>query len=111
MYVLAALADPVRREIVELLATGEMGAGEIAERFPVTRPAVSRHLRVLREAKLVAEQPHPDDARVRVYQLNPEPFSDLHHWLDEIESFWTDQLQAFKRHAESTRGMKRRRGR
>ena len=66
VLVLAALADPVRREIVELLAAGEAGAGEIAERFPVTRPAVSRHLRVLREAGLVTSEVR---AQRRVYRL------------------------------------------
>ena len=79
MLVLAALADPVRREIVELLATGERGAGEIAERFPVTRPAISRHLRVLREAGLVTSEV---DAQRRVYRLERAPLARLDAWLD-----------------------------
>lgn len=81
MRVLAALADPVRREIVELLAAGEMGAGEIAARFPVSRPAVSRHLRVLREAGLVADEVR---AQRRVYRLQRAPLAALDAWLDRF---------------------------
>jgi DNA-binding transcriptional ArsR family regulator len=79
--VLAALADPVRRQIVELLATGEVGAGEIAARFPVSRPAVSRHLRVLREAGLVASEVR---AQRRVYRLERAPLAQLDAWLDRF---------------------------
>lgn len=81
VHVLAALADPVRREIVELLATGELGAGEIAERFPVTRPAISRHLRVLREAGLVASEVR---AQRRVYRLERASLAELDAWLDRF---------------------------
>ncbi len=81
MLVLAALADPVRREIVELLADGELGAGEIAARFPVSRPAVSRHLRVLREAGLVASEVR---AQRRVYRLERGPLAQLDAWLDRF---------------------------
>ena len=81
VHVLAALADPVRREIVELLATGERGAGEIAERFPVTRPAISRHLRVLREAGLVASEVR---AQRRVYRLERASLAELDAWLDRF---------------------------
>ncbi len=77
----AALADPVRREIVELLADGELGAGEIAARFPVSRPAVSRHLRVLREAGLVASEVR---AQRRVYRLERGPLAQLDAWLDRF---------------------------
>lgn len=81
MHVLDALADPVRRQIVELLAAGEMGAGEIAGRFPVSRPAISRHLRVLREAGLVAGEVR---AQRRVYRLNRAPLVQLDAWLDRF---------------------------
>ncbi len=81
MSVLAALADPVRREIVELLAAGEMGAGEIAARFPVSRPAISRHLRVLREAGLVTDEVR---AQRRVYRLERAPLALLDGWLDRF---------------------------
>ena len=81
VLVLAALADPVRRAIVELLADGEVGAGEIAARFPVTRPAVSRHLRVLREAGLVRSDVQ---AQRRVYRLDRAPLAELDAWLDRF---------------------------
>ena len=81
MLVLAALADPVRREIVEVLAAGEAGAGEIAARFPVTRPAVSRHLRVLREAGLVTSEVR---AQRRVYRLERAPLAELDAWLERF---------------------------
>ena len=81
MLVLAVLADPVRREIVELLAAGEAGAGEIAERFPVTRPAISRHLRVLREAGLVTSEVR---AQRRVYRLDRGPLAELDAWLERF---------------------------
>ena len=71
----------MRREIVELLAAGEMGAGEIAERFPVTRPAISRHLRVLREAGLVTSEVR---AQRRVYRLERAPLAELDAWLDRF---------------------------
>jgi DNA-binding transcriptional ArsR family regulator len=75
---LAVLADPVRREIVELLADGAVTAGEIAERFPVSRPAVSRHLRVLREAGLVESEVR---GQRRVYSLRREGLAPLEEWL------------------------------
>lgn len=81
MLVLAALADPVRREIVELLAAGEATAGGIADRFPVSRPAVSRHLRVLREAGLVTAV---ERGRERVYVLERAPLDELHRWLERV---------------------------
>lgn len=81
MLVLAVLADPVRREIVELLAAGEAGAGEIADRFPVTRPAISRHLRVLREAGLVTSEVR---AQRRVYRLDRGPLAELDAWLERF---------------------------
>ena len=66
----------------------------------MTRPAMSRHLRVLRKSGLVRESELDHDARVRVYQLEPQRFAELRVWLDEVESFWGEQLDAFKRHAE-----------
>lgn len=81
MPVFAALADPVRREIVELLAVGESGAGEIAARFAISRPAVSRHLRVLREADLVRSEVR---GQHRVYTLDRTPLAALDQWLDRF---------------------------
>jgi DNA-binding transcriptional ArsR family regulator len=97
---LAALADPTRRAVVDLLRTRPMRAGELARAFRVSPPAMSRHLRVLRRRGLVEEERMDDDARVRVYRLRPERFRDLQAWLREVESFWTDQLGAFKTFAE-----------
>jgi DNA-binding transcriptional ArsR family regulator len=101
---LAALADPTRRKVVDLLRTRPRRAGELARAFRVSPPAMSRHLRVLRTRGLIEEEHQDDDARVRVYRLRPEAFRDLHSWLEEVESFWTDQLSAFREHTERTRG-------
>lgn len=104
---LAALADPTRRRVVELLRDRPRRAGELARAGGVSAPAMSRHLRVLRRGGLVEEQRQEDDARVRVYRLRPEPFRALGSWLEEVENFWTDSLGSFKAHAERTRGGKR----
>ncbi|HMJ12829.1 MAG TPA: metalloregulator ArsR/SmtB family transcription factor [Polyangiaceae bacterium] len=105
---LAALADPTRRRVVDLLRKRSCRPSEIAARLAMTRPAMSRHLRVLRRAGLVHEQIQQEDARSRVYSLREQPFSELREWLTEVEAFWTDQLGAFKRHAErATRKRKR----
>lgn len=80
-----ALADPVRREIVEMLADGEVGAGEIAARFPVSRPAISRHLRVLREAGLVHSEVR---GQHRVYRLDRGPLADLDTWLERFRPLY-----------------------
>lgn len=97
---LAALADPHRRRVVELLRQRPRRAGELAEAAGLTPPAMSRHLRILRRSGLV-EETHPDfDARVRVYQLRPEPMLQLMRWLEETERLWSEQLGAFKAHLE-----------
>jgi DNA-binding MarR family transcriptional regulator len=85
---------------VELLRRQPRRAGELADAFGVSAPAMSRHLRVLRTRGLVEEERHDRDARCRVYRLRPEPFRDLASWLEEVEAFWSDQLGAFKKHAE-----------
>ena len=104
-----ALADPTRRAVIGLLREQPRRSGELAAALSLSRPAMSRHLRVLRRARLVSERILEDDARGRVYELMPEPFGTLRGWLDEVESFWEDQLGAFKAHAE--RSTKSRRGR
>ena len=93
---LPALADPTRRRIVEMLGSSPRTAGEIHEAFPIAAPAVSRHLRVLREAGLIAERAVPGDRRVRLYALAPEPLAELSGWLDEIGRGWQAQLDSFK---------------
>lgn len=104
---LAALAEPTRRGVVDLLRQRPRRASEIASALRATRPAMSRHLRVLRKAGLVREETLEDDARARVYHLERAPFVELSSWLTEVEAFWGDQLQAFKAHAE--RGARKKR--
>ena len=91
MDALAALADPTRRELVELLAAGELAAGELADRFPVSRPAVSRHLRVLRQAGLVRARV---DGKRRLYALDPLPLRELDDWLEPYRDLWAQRLDA-----------------
>jgi DNA-binding transcriptional ArsR family regulator len=88
---LAALADPVRRELVGLLARGEVAAGELADRFPVSRPAISRHLRVLREAGLVTVRA---EGKRRLYALDPRPLRELDDWLEPYRDLWAQRLDA-----------------
>lgn len=98
---LSALADPHRRQVVELLRQGPRPAGELARALGLSAPAMSRHLKTLRESGLVADS-HPGfDARVRIYALRHEPMSELMTWLQESEALWSDQLQAFKAHLEA----------
>jgi DNA-binding transcriptional ArsR family regulator len=94
---LSALADPTRREVVDLLRERPRRAGELAERAGTSAPAMSRHLRVLRSTGLVEAGLAEDDGRARVYRLRPERLREVQRWLD---SFWGGQLDAFKAHAE-----------
>lgn len=96
----AALADPTRLSIVSLLRRRPLRSGDLAQALDMNPPAVSKHLRILRDAGLVQEESPADDLRARVYQLRREPFSELRDWLDELELFWSAQLAAFKAHAE-----------
>jgi len=97
---LAALADPVRRRGVELLAERPRRAGELAAELGVSPAVMSRHLRVLRDAQLVDEE-HPQfDARVRIFSLRPQPMDALKAWLADAETGWSEQLAAFKAHVE-----------
>jgi DNA-binding transcriptional ArsR family regulator len=88
---LEALGDPTRRRIVELLAERDLSAGEIASQFHVSRPAVSRHLRVLRESGLVRAR---GEAQRRVYSLDPEPLAEVDAWLARYRGFWVNRLDA-----------------
>jgi len=94
---LAALSDPTRRELVEALGRGPTRAGDLADRFPISRPAVSRHLRVLREAGLVDAE---EKGRERVYYLVPRGREEVKRYMDEASRLWDDALEAFKRYAE-----------
>jgi DNA-binding transcriptional ArsR family regulator len=98
---LAALADPQRRRVVDLLRQSPRAAGDLARELEVTAPAMSRALRALREAGLVSESHPPHDARVRIYELRPTPMAELRAWLEETEALWADQLLAFKAHLEA----------
>ena len=86
---LAALADPTRRRIVEMLAQRELSAGEIAGRFDVSAPAISQHLKVLRAAQLVRVRV---DAQRRIYELEPDGFNELDKWLGNIRQSWRGRL-------------------
>jgi DNA-binding transcriptional ArsR family regulator len=97
---LAALADPTRRAVVDLLRQRAHRAGELAEALALSPPALSRHLRVLKRSGLVADDEPEHDARVRLYRLRPERFAPLNDWIGSITALWTDQLAAFKAHAE-----------
>lgn len=100
----AALADPTRRSVIELLRDQPRRAGELASSLGMSNPAMSRHLRVLRQSGLVEEEHPSEDARVRMYRLRQEQFQALQRWLDDVHAFWSGELAAFKDHAERTRG-------
>jgi DNA-binding transcriptional ArsR family regulator len=100
---LAALADPTRRRVVELLAGKPMTAGEIHAAFPIANPAVSRHLRVLREVGVITELP-VSDRRVRLYTLRPEALRPLSAWVEEVSRGWQSQLDSFKDYVATRSG-------
>ena len=105
---LAALADPTRRAIVERLRSKPQRPSEVAEALSMSRPAMSRHLRVLRRAGLIAQEALEEDARARLIQLRTEPLSRLRVWVEDVEAMWNDQLQSFKAHAEQVHRRHRR---
>lgn len=100
MSVFEAIADPTRRQIVELVSHGEMPAGDIASVFDVSRPAISRHLRVLREAGLLVSR---GDGQRRVYRLEPAALDELDDWLRQTRSFWAGRLDALEEHLQQRR--------
>lgn len=93
-----ALADPTRRAVLDLLRQGRLPAGRIAQAFPISRPAVSKHLRMLRRARLVQER---REGRNRFYELNPGPLQAVDHWLSQYRSFWQSRLANLKALVES----------
>ena len=99
-----ALADPTRRGVIDLLRKQPRRAGDLADQLGMSRPAMSRHLKVLRTSGLIEPAGDDADMRARVYRLRPEPFSALRTWLDDVEQFWSGQLAAFKAHAEAHAG-------
>jgi DNA-binding transcriptional ArsR family regulator len=99
-----ALADPTRRRVVELLQHGPRRASDIAVGVGMSRPGMSRHLKVLRDRGLVDVEMLSDDARGRLYRLRPDRLVALQAWLDQVQAYWAQQLGSFKEHAERTRG-------
>ena len=93
MSALQALSDPTRQRIMEMLATGALSSGEIAARFKMTPPAVSQHLKTLRDARLVTVRAQ---AQKRIYQLNPEGVAELSDWVARIRAFWNPRLDALE---------------
>lgn len=91
------LAEPRRREILDLLRRSECLVGDLATRLDLTQPAVSKHLRVLREAGLVAVR---QDAQRRWYRLRPEPLAEVDAWLAPYRRLWSDSLDALERHLD-----------
>src|SRR5438046_3601965 len=93
-----ALADPTRRAVLDLLRRGSQPAGQIARAFPVSRPAISKHLRLLRRAHLVQER---REGRHRVYTLNPGPLKAVDSWLEQYRVFWRANLASLKTFVET----------
>jgi len=90
---LSVLADPTRRQIVELLAGGALCAGDIARRFAISAPAISQHLKMLRNARLIQVR---RDAQKRIYELNPQGVEELREWVERLRGFWSARLDALE---------------
>jgi DNA-binding transcriptional ArsR family regulator len=93
MQGLTALADPTRQRIVEMLAAGALSSGDIARRFEISAPAISQHLKTLREARLVRVRAQ---AQKRFYELDPEGITALADWVARIRGFWSEKLDALE---------------
>jgi DNA-binding transcriptional ArsR family regulator len=89
-----ALADPTRRRIIESLALGETSFGDLADKFEMSRPAVSQHLKVLREAGIVTARA---DAQRRIYRLSDDGLGEIDEWLGKVQKFWTQRLDKLER--------------
>jgi DNA-binding transcriptional ArsR family regulator len=94
MQSLIALADPNRRRIVEMLAAGELAAGEIGTAFAISAPAISQHLKVLKEANIVTVRV---DGQRRIYALDPDGFAEIDRWLSSVRRFWIPKLDELER--------------
>lgn len=104
--VFAAIADPKRRAMLDLLAKGPRSAGQVASEFSdLSQPGVSRHLRVLREARLVEVTP---DAQQRIYALKEEGFRELNEWISRYQQFWTEELDVLEEHLDRKQDGRRR---
>ncbi len=96
----AALADPARRLVIQLLSAAPRRAGELAVAAGMSAQAMSRHLKVLLQAGIIADERTPQDARLRYFRLRPQSLTALQAWLDELQAHWDEQLASFKRHIE-----------
>ena len=96
----SALADPTRRAVLDLLLRGALPAGQIAHAFPVSRPAISKHLRLLKRARLVRAH---RVGRQRFFELNPEPLKSVDVWLSRYRAFWQSELSNLKHFVEAGR--------
>lgn len=99
----SALADPTRRAVLDLLRGGSLPAGQIAQAFPISRPAISKHLRLLRRARLVDET---RSSRHRFYSLNPAPLKAVDAWLNHYRIFWEASLTSMKTAVENENARK-----
>ena len=95
--VFAAMADPTRRAIIEALSAGDETAGSLAARFPISRPAVARHIRVLRDSGIVVVRPR---GRERVNSLNPRVLGPAMEWIEHMSRFWDDRLAKLRQAVE-----------
>jgi DNA-binding transcriptional ArsR family regulator len=96
----AALSDQTRQQVVQLLSAGPRRPGELASASGTSAPTMSRHLRVLLQAGIVADERPREDARARVFRLRPESLVAVQTWLDQLQSHGDEQLASFKRHVE-----------
>jgi DNA-binding transcriptional ArsR family regulator len=94
-----ALAEPHRRQVLDMLRAGEQPVGELVQRLELSQPGVSKHLKVLREAGLVMVRP---DGKRRLYALRPEPLIEVDRWLEPYRAFWSRRLDALERHLEES---------
>lgn len=96
--VFGAISDPTRRAILDVMRQGEIGAGELAERFPASRPAISRHVRILKRAGLIQQR---KAAQRRYYSLRPEALAEVDQWLAPYRLFWSARMVDLKQTAEA----------
>lgn len=99
MTAYTALAEPHRRQILDLLRNGERSVNDLVARLKLSQPGVSKHLKVLREAGLVEVRP---DGKQRWYGLRPQPLSEVDKWLEPYRVYWSDRLDALERHLEES---------
>ena len=95
------LADPTRREILDLVRERELSVGELVQRISLSQPGVSKHLRVLRDAGLVEVRV---DAQRRLYRVRPEPLAEMDAWLRPYRLLWADRLDALENHLDTAKG-------